>query len=128
MTTEAEKLLPHYVYVCYDAADWVLYIGCSKNVSNRIRQHAPNGWADNLRHVQAIGPLPFDDARDLERALIYRLAPLVNQEHNLVLTEHRTDEWAAQCAEARARERVAMQPAMRAAINRLPTFGLTSTA
>lgn len=36
--------LPHYVYRCYDAADRLLYVGCSIDVKTRRIAHSTNSW------------------------------------------------------------------------------------
>lgn len=108
-TRAADRDLPHYVYVCYDADEWVLYVGLSKNVANRIAMHVNGGawWLDHLRHVQALGPMPYDDARELEAALIRRLAPIVNRQYNEIWTDHVAAEWREVCERAREANRKA---------------------
>lgn len=122
LPTRAEDLaLPHYVYVCYDADDWVLYVGLSKNVANRIGMHVNGGawWLDHLRHVQALGPMPYDDARELEAALIRRLAPAANRQYNEIWTAHDAAEWKEICSRAREENRKAEWAQMVEALNRL---------
>ena len=128
MTTAAEKALPHYVYVCYDAAEWVLYVGYSKNVSSRIAQHVKCQWwwTEHLRHVHALGPMPYEDARDLETALITRLAPLANTQHNFVWCEHKAAEWADEVMRAREEERKALWPYCVEAIKNLRVPGVAA--
>lgn len=87
--TTFDPNVPHYVYVCYDAEDWVLYIGCSKDPAQRIRQHSSYSWTYWLRHVNVIGPMPTEDAVELEARLINLLAPAYNHHHNNVWQEHR---------------------------------------
>lgn len=120
LPTRAEDLaLPHYVYVCYDADEWVLYVGLSKNVSARIKTHLGAWWTDHVRHVQAIGPMPYDDARELEASLIRRLAPIVNRQYNDLWCQHQADEWAEVVRRAREANRPAEWAQMVEALNTL---------
>jgi hypothetical protein len=94
MSLAIDREVPHHVYICYDADDWILYIGRTKDVSHRIWLHTRRNywWIHELRAVQAIGPMPYEDACDLEGSLIYRLAPLGNVQGNAEVTNFFDDE------------------------------------
>lgn len=111
----------HFVYSVYDEADWLLYVGCSRDVSARMRAHVKGNawWVRHVRYVRAVGPLPCLDAFELESALIYRLAPLGNVMHNREWVSFCDDLRAEAWERARQSELASMWPAMQAAINRL---------
>lgn len=78
----------YVVYRCYDAADRLLYIGCTENISARMAVHGsswgnPVSAALNRRmtrrtDTEIIGKTA---ARAAERRAIYEEAPLLNQHH-----------------------------------------------
>jgi predicted GIY-YIG superfamily endonuclease len=80
--------VPHYVYRCYDAADRLLYIGCTQDMGGRMAVHAsswqnPASAALNLRMARhTVEEFPSKDAaRAAERAAIFNEAPLFNLHH-----------------------------------------------
>lgn len=75
--------LPHFVYRAYDADDALLYIGCTKNLKDRLAEHrriAP--WFSQMERVSLIGPFVGRDARGralaCERRLIAEHRPPFN--------------------------------------------------
>lgn len=80
----------HVVYRCYDAADRLLYIGCTQDLAARMAVHqcdSPNRASREL--VARLGRLDYEEypnrasALAAERAAIADEAPLLNTHHNL---------------------------------------------
>jgi predicted GIY-YIG superfamily endonuclease len=83
---------PHVLYRCYDAADRLLYIGCTHDVVSRLAVHKaswgnPVSAALNLRMTRHTVSDEYPDkatARKAEREAIYAEAPLFNLHHQRV--------------------------------------------
>jgi hypothetical protein len=45
--------LPHFVYRCYDASGRLLYVGCSINPDDRLKEHRyfRSWWADRIARI-----------------------------------------------------------------------------
>lgn len=88
---DAENPGAHYVYRCYAADDTLLYVGCARDVEDRVWHHThlcnvakyPNGMLRRhmVRHTATAYPSRLD-ARAAERAAIQDEAPLFNKQHN----------------------------------------------
>jgi predicted GIY-YIG superfamily endonuclease len=61
MTTKAQvaviRDVEHYVYRCYDAAGHLLYVGCSMNPKQRLKEHRyyRTWWTDRIARVALEG-------------------------------------------------------------------------
>lgn len=78
----------HYVYRCYDAADRLLYIGCTQDVEARIAVHrsswnnpASAGLSMRMTRYDATEYPDKETARAAERQAIHDEAPLFNLHH-----------------------------------------------
>lgn len=67
-------------YCLYDAAGWPLYVGSSRNVERRIREHRRGEWGGEIGHVEAIPCDTWAEALWLERLLIKDLNPTHNHQ------------------------------------------------
>ena len=68
----------HYVYVLRDAADSVLYVGCTSEVSRRLSRHRLRPWGPRVARIEMY---PYDDraeATSVETELIVELEPEFN--------------------------------------------------
>jgi hypothetical protein len=70
----------HYVYVAYNAAGEVLYVGYTWNFDQRMRHHrAGSRWWRERARFEVFGPMQSRPALRLEDELIWTLAPVYNQ-------------------------------------------------
>lgn len=61
-------LREHYVYRCFDSEGRLLYIGCSRRVETRMKEHRASAkWAKQVARMKLAGPYTYKVARDLER-------------------------------------------------------------
>lgn len=61
----------HYVYRLLGKRGRVLYIGCTSDMKRRMAEQRRCGLFGHLIHkVETEGPLPYAEARDLERRRI----------------------------------------------------------
>lgn len=90
------------VYTAWDADDWCLYVGCTSNLSLRMRQHAyTSDWHRYMARLDTSEPLPLADARQLERYTIDVLRPQFNREHNGYVVAYSREEYdMAECIAA----------------------------
>lgn len=79
----------HYVYRLFDKSDRLLYIGCARDVEERIYMHRATftmacSWEIHLNyHHHTSEPYPdLAAAREAERHAITTEAPLLNRQHN----------------------------------------------
>lgn len=87
--------MTHCVYYIYDADDWLLYIGCSANVEQRLRSHrSSKPWRKHIDHVTTSKPMAEADALAFESEEIRRLAPMFNVRDNPI-GRLLDDEWWA---------------------------------
>lgn len=68
--------MTYYVYRCYDADGDLLYVGCSKDVEKRLKQH--EGYADSW--VNQMARIAVEEYPDHESALLV--------EARAIATEH----------------------------------------
>jgi len=92
------KASPQWVvYRCYDANDWLLYVGCTCDLPRRMQQHSSQSlWFPHVARTEA--SQPYRDSRrafDAEAATILAEAPAFNKVHNLtrVLSQMCEDEF-----------------------------------
>lgn len=78
-------LRPHYIYRCFDADGFLIYIGCTANVKQRMKNHrsSPNRASRWLKACMAShtvsGPLAgLEAGRAAERDAIRAECPLFN--------------------------------------------------
>lgn len=105
----------HFVYLLHDEAGRLLYVGMTRNPRQRRAHHrSQSAWFPEVQSTRMIGPLPQDEASDLERLLILKLGPAHNRLHtaprrqafaawgDLLLRELRrsdaSQEWYDRCA------------------------------
>lgn len=71
----------HWVYLNYDEFGEVLYVGCTKNIKRRHREHRQDyaGWLPYMARTALKGPYTYKVARRIERELINQLDPWFNQ-------------------------------------------------
>lgn len=81
----------HYVYRCYDAADRLLYIGCTENLGARMAVHMSSGQnmasivlMRRMDHMEYETCPDKQSAQAAEREAIYNEAPLANLHHQKV--------------------------------------------
>lgn len=73
-------LREHFVYRGYDADGVLLYVGCTKGLAQRIKDHeADHRWIHLARSFRLAGPFNYETARELEREAIHTERPLYNQ-------------------------------------------------
>lgn len=70
--------MTHFVYRLFDAEGQLLYIGCSSNVSARLRCHRAKEWGGEIASVTMQGPWSRDGARFVESVAIWNEAPTYN--------------------------------------------------
>lgn len=78
----------HYVYRLYDRDDALLYVGCTRDVEERMSQHkwtAP--WIAEVDRCESDSYPTKAEALAVERAAIISLRPRHNQTHNLERNE-----------------------------------------
>ena len=86
---EITNHVPHWVYICWDATDEPLYVGCTSNLRARRYQHRyeSNGlsrhWFHKVESVSLVGPFVGQNARlrarRREATLIASLSPRDNK-------------------------------------------------
>lgn len=84
MNLEQLRQHPHYVYRAWDVSDRLLYVGCSLNVPNRMKDH--KGWACWYKQMDRFtteGPYSFDEARRREWEAISTEGALYNAQGQL---------------------------------------------
>lgn len=81
---------PRFLYTLFDAEGTPVYVGYSKNVKRRLKEHyrtidgacgrrgRPATWLLDVRHVQITGPHSRNEAIRLEQETIRRLQPRGN--------------------------------------------------
>lgn len=72
------KDVDHFVYRTYDAWGDLLYVGCSKDVEKRLKEHPKRGWRKRMCRCEVDGPYSYPVARSIERELICT----ANPQHN----------------------------------------------
>lgn len=86
----------HVVYYAFDAEDWCLYVGCTSNLTSRLRAHRSTGWyRDHLAYIATSDWMPARKAFALEAHEIYELSPPFNVIYNgarLLTRQHEADE------------------------------------
>jgi excinuclease UvrABC nuclease subunit len=89
-TFDAEDQRPHSVYMVLDESLQTLYVGCARNVKERMRMHlepssqSPASWVIQQRWAfYGEREMPSKaEARELERRVIREEMPLLNKQHN----------------------------------------------
>lgn len=73
---------PHYVYRLYDAADQLLYIGCSADPNRRVKAHrSASAFGSLIARVRITGPFPgWGRAHQVELAAVWDEMPAYNIE------------------------------------------------
>ena len=73
----------HCVYTFVGDDDEVLYIGCTRNVMQRVQQHAyERGWWGDVARIELQHFPNLPEARFAERRLIEEKRPVHNVKHN----------------------------------------------
>lgn len=85
--------VPHFVYRCFAADGSLLYIGCTVDVTRRMRQHGPNPWAAGVARIATEGPYPYELARRVEADAIRDEDPLHNANAPTNGQDHRRRVW-----------------------------------
>lgn len=71
----------HYVYTLLGPRGRIIYIGCSMNLTLRLKEHRRNAlWGHLWTRVKARGPYNYQTARRLEREAIEAAQPPFNIE------------------------------------------------
>lgn len=80
MSTLAElEAREHFVYRAFDSAGRLLYVGCSLNVQQRMRDHRYWGsWYRLMVRHEVDGPYPYAEARAIEWEAIQTEDPIHN--------------------------------------------------
>lgn len=70
----------HFVYRMFDADGRLLYVGCTKDIVRRLRNHrSENGhFFHRIARIHQQGPYPYRSALAIERQLINTLRPDFN--------------------------------------------------
>lgn len=68
------------VYVLVDAADQALYVGSSRDVARRVREHRNKPWWSLVADVEVYAQPDWELAKFVERGLIRRLSPEFNRQ------------------------------------------------
>lgn len=83
--------MSHYVYRCYDAADRLLYIGCTSDMGSRMAVHYASGHNPASRVLiyrmvrhDVVEYANEAEAKQAERDAIYAEEPLANLHHQRV--------------------------------------------
>jgi hypothetical protein len=72
--------LAHYVYLCYDDAANLLYVGMTSDINSRFGQHrAKSPWFKDADGFDFLGPYSRTEALEVEQRLIWERGPLCNQ-------------------------------------------------
>lgn len=99
---------PHVVYVLRDAAEAVLYVGVTSNLTQRLRSHRnEKAWWGEVAPERTLtsGSMTFEDALAAEQEYIQSLAPRHNRRRtngSVYLRWGVRDEMRAERAEYRA--------------------------
>lgn len=73
-------LREHFVYRAFNAAGELLYVGCTKTLEGRRRDHQMDRrWYSKARTYTIAGPYNYETARDIERTAIRTEGPLYNE-------------------------------------------------
>lgn len=73
-------LRQHFVYRAFDESGALLYIGCSKNLRERMGEHRSfSPWFAHAARFTLAGPYNYETARQIERDAIHSERPLYNQ-------------------------------------------------
>lgn len=102
------------VYSAFTSEGELLYIGKTRNLTNRMRRHrGDRKWWEFAGVLRTVDGLTWDEATDVEVALIKSLAPLFNQAHKTgaaFTAEHQYEKEGASHA-ARTRFVLGVEPA-----------------
>lgn len=89
LSVHLDLVVPHYLYRCYDSDGRLLYIGCTADVTHRIRSHdtgaSPTSKTlrKHLTRFEVEGPFTGRRAAlDAESAAIRTEVPLLNVQHS----------------------------------------------
>lgn len=91
---EELEMLPHHVYLHFDKAGDVIYVGCTSDPENRPRDTRKRSWIKTESHrVEVSGPMPHAAAVWVEAQMIRHLNP----KHNTQMPKPVRDEldWRA---------------------------------
>lgn len=70
---------PHMVYLMFDDAGGLLYVGCTSNIKNRLRQHGRfSDWYPRISRVSAREYPGMERGLAIEARVIRRFAPEIN--------------------------------------------------
>lgn len=70
----------HCVYYCYNAENEIIYIGCTKNLTNRFSQHkSRSAWVNNVHDVRLRWFGSSGEALMFEERAILRNKPEYNR-------------------------------------------------
>lgn len=77
--TRTPLLREHFVYRAYDHTGGLLYVGCSRSMESRAKEHkTASEWFDLAASFKIAGPFNYETARELERIAIATERPLYN--------------------------------------------------
>lgn len=87
------ELRGHFVYRLFDSDDHLLYVGCTKHIERRLKNHRYDNrhFFHRIARITQQGPFTHEHARHLESRLIDELRPDFNStpERRLRLQEKR---------------------------------------
>lgn len=89
----------HGVYVAFDAAGEVLYIGRTQNLEERLRGHRwTSEWHQRMRSIEWTPCVDLVEARRVEKSLISAFRPATNQNDRALLRagRHALPSWTAE--------------------------------
>lgn len=92
---------PHFVYELYAADGTCLYVGCTLNLVQRLRQHSVKDWWPEIARAEANRHPDQAAGRAAERERIQALNPTRNQQ----FTDHNPTAFGWAMRKARAEER-----------------------
>ena len=69
------------VYTFLDADGQPLYVGCTRNIQDRIYDHRGKTWWLDVASIELVGPTTREIGRAIERHLIGALEPPYNKVH-----------------------------------------------
>ena len=91
---------PHFVYALHAADGTCLYVGCTINIVQRLKQHSVKAWWSEVALIEASSYADQASGRAAEKELIH----LLNPAHNTAMTDHdQNDRWATRLAKAEER-------------------------